>query len=183
MREQAIAWHAQEWIPFWIKNLVLSMLTQETETCFPCSNYTGGASLLSLPRGIVLPLFLLWFIYSQRLTQQSSVSLHGIFCQPHSSLHKLALENEPGPSVRCRARSWKVRGLCGYLRGEANQKQIQEKEEWEQKQEKATDHSQWLTAKKVTGYFLIPKTLAFVPGAWNVQFTPEVSVAIHLHES
>lgn len=132
------------------------------------SNYTGGASLLSLLRDIVLPLFLLWFIYSQRPTQQSSVSLHGIFCQPHSSLHKLALENVPGPSVRCRARSWKVRGLCGYLRGEANQKQIQEKEEWEQKQEKATDHSQWLIAKKVTGYFLIPKP-------WPLSLEPEMS--------
>lgn len=111
------------------------MLTQEMETCFPCSNYRGGASLLSLLQGIVLPLILLCFIYSQRLTQQSSVSLDGIFCQPHSSLHKLVLENEPGPSVRCRVKSWKVRGLCSYLRGEANQKQKQEKEEWEQKRE------------------------------------------------
>lgn len=159
------------------------MLTQEMETCFPCSNYTGGASLLSLLQGIVLPLLLLCFIYSQRLTQQSSVSLHGSFCQPHSSPRKLALENEPGPSVRCRVRSWKVRGLCSYLRGEANQKQMQEKEEWEQKQEKATDHSQRLVAKKVTGYFYIPKTLAFVPGAWNVQFILGVSMAIHLHKS
>lgn len=76
-----------------------------------------------------------------------------------------------------------MRGLCSYLRGEVNQKQIQEKEEWEQKQEKATDHSQRLIAKKVIGYFYIPKTLAFVPGAWNIQFIPEVSVVIHLHKS
>lgn len=138
------------------------------ETCLPCSNYTGGASLLSLLRGIVLPLILLCFIYSQRLAQQSSVSLHGILCQPHSSLRKLVLENEPGPSVRCRVRSWKVRVLCSYFRGEAKQKQMQEKEEWEQKQEKATDHSQRLRAKKITGCFYIPKP-------WPLSLQPEMS--------
>lgn len=138
------------------------------ETCLPCSNYTGGASLLSLLRGIVLPLILLCFIYSQRLAQQSSVSLHGILCQPHSSLHKLVLENEPGPSVRCRVMPWKVRVLCSYFRGEAKQKQMQEKEEWEQKQEKATDHSQRLRAKKITGCFYIPKP-------WPLSLEPEMS--------
>lgn len=43
--------------------------------------------------------------------------------------------------------------------------------------------SQRLLAKKVTGYCYIPKALAFVPAAWNIQFVLEVSGAIHLHKS
>lgn len=99
------------------------------------------------------------------------------------ALHKLFLENEPGPSARCRVGSRRVRGPWSHLRGEANQNRMQGSIKWGQRQEEAADHSHRLMAKKVTGYFYIPKALAFVPGAWNIQFVLDVSEAIHLHKS
>lgn len=88
---------------------------------------------------------------------------------------KLLLDNEPGPSARCR----RARGLCNHLRGKPIRVQRRERRSNENrpKRRRQPTSAKGLTAKKVSGYVYIPKPLPFVPGARDNRFVPEVSGA------